>query len=159
MLNLPDLPPCWAVICRFDPFWVQGGRFHCEVSGKKCVFYRLRGPGQPRTTRTMVHVGQKSLVLRAPLLVPSICQPIPFPWPTPNRRWVELRRACQHVLSKKNSSPCNRRTTHGFQVAEIRLCIPVLPPGYPHCPGQVIWISFSLCKRGTSSQIFRLSED
>ena len=32
--------PGWSVVCRFGPYWVQGGRFHCEFSGKECAFCR-----------------------------------------------------------------------------------------------------------------------
>lgn len=67
------MPPCWAVVCRFGPYWVQGGRFHCEFSGKECVFYRLWGPGQPRPQLPLA---------RAHL-------PIPSPRSPPSRGWAE----------------------------------------------------------------------
>lgn len=67
------MPPGWSVVCRFGPYWVQGGRFHCEFSGKECAFYRRWGPGQPRPQLPLA---------RAYL-------PIPSPRSPPNRGWAE----------------------------------------------------------------------
>ena len=144
-----DMPPCWAVMCRFGPYWVQGGRFHCEFSGKKCVFYRLRGPGQP-----------KAAMATAPYW-PELTYQFRSHGPLPTEGWVELRRACQPVLWKKNSSPCSRKAMRGGPSCRNQALHPSLSSSYR---GQVTlpsgpWVLFFFIKEEPVSQIFRLSED
>ena len=143
-----DMPPCWAVMCRFGPYWVQGGRFHCEFSGKKCVFYRLRGPGQPKAATATAPIGQSSPTHSVPTV--------------PSQQGVgRVRRACQPVLWKKNSSPCSRKATRGGPSCRNQALHP--SPSSSYC-GQVTlpsgpWVLFLFVIEEPVSQIFRLSED